>query len=240
MVHKPILIGSFFSVLLVFLFSCKGSSDAAIVPDNGTKETKEVKILALGDSYTKGESVSQAKSFPYQLKDELEKDNSYKVSKLKVVAETGWTTANLQSSLTVNPIKDTFDLVTLLIGVNNQFQKLPISDYETEFMKLLQQAIGYAGNNKNKVIVLSIPDYGATPFGASSAALIGKDIDLYNSVNKSIAELVGVSYINITTISRKGANDSSLVASDSLHPSAKMYTQWVSAMLSDTKQKLSQ
>lgn len=238
MIHKPILIGSVFLMLMLFLFACKGSSETTMPPQNDTKETKNIKILALGDSYTKGESIAQKSSFPYQLKAKLESDNSFKVTQLKVVAETGWSTSNLSSALNVEPIKDTFDLVTLLIGVNNQFRKIPIQDFETEFLDLLQRAIGYAGNDKSKVVVLSIPDYGATPFGAGSAALIGKDIDRYNSVKKSIANLVGVTYINITPISRKGAEDNSLVASDGLHPSAKMYTLWVEEMLQEVRQKL--
>lgn len=238
MIHKPILIGSFFLVTLLFLFSCKGSSDVVVAPQNDTKETKKIKILALGDSYTKGESVAQDVSFPYQLKDKLESENSFKVNELKVIAETGWTTANLTNAINSSPIKDTFDLVTLLIGVNNQFQKKSIQEFETEFLSLLQKAIGFAGNDKTKVIVLSIPDYGATPFGASKAALIGKDIDRFNSVKKSIADLVGVTYINITTISRKGASDNSLVAFDELHPSGKMYSLWVEEMLPETLKKL--
>lgn len=240
MIHKPILIGSVFMGAVLFLFSCKGSSDATMNPQNDTKETKTVKILALGDSYTKGEGVAQTLSFPFQLKDKLEKDNSFKVNELKIIAETGWTTTDLISAINTSSIKDTFDLVTLLIGVNNQFQKKSIQEYETDFLSLLQKAIGFAGNNKNKVIVLSLPDYGATPFGAGSAALIGKDIDRFNSVNKSMAALVGVSYINITTLSRKGLSDNTLVASDDLHPSGKMYTLWVEEMLQETQQKLNQ
>lgn len=237
MIHKPIIIGSVFFTALLFLLSFKSNEDAAIEPNTPT-ETKEIRILALGDSYTKGESVPQAQSFPYQLQAELEKDSQYRVNQLRVIAETGWTTGNLTNAINATTINDSFDLVTLLIGVNNQFQNRSIQEYEDELLKLMQKAIGYADNKKENVVVLSIPDYGATPFGASRAALIGKDIDRFNSVKKSMAELVGVTYIDITEISRKGAEDNTLVANDGLHPSGKMYGLWVEKMLPTVKNKL--
>lgn len=237
MIHKPIIIGSVFFTALLFLLSCKSNEDVAIEPNTPT-ETKEIRILALGDSYTKGESVPQAQSFPYQLQAELEKDSQYRVNQLRVIAETGWTTGNLTNAINATTINDSFDLVTLLIGVNNQFQNRSIQEYEDELLKLMQKAIGYADNKKENVVVLSIPDYGATPFGASRAALIGKDIDRFNSVKKSMAELVGVTYIDITEISRKGAEDNTLVANDGLHPSGKMYGLWVEKMLPTVKNKL--
>jgi lysophospholipase L1-like esterase len=231
MLHKPIIFGSLFFVSIILLLSCKGSESVMVEPDDGAKTPKAIKYLALGDSYTKGESVMEKENFPHQLIRELQKQGEFEIEKLQIIAETGWTTTNLISAINTSDIKDTFDLVTLLIGVNNQFQNLSIEEYEQEFLLLLQKAIGFAGNNKSKVLVLSIPDYGATPFGQTRAALIGKEINRFNAVNKNLTTLAGVAYVDVTEISRQGSIDGTLVAEDNLHPSGKMYKLWVDKML---------
>lgn len=198
---------------------------------------KKIKILALGDSYTKGEGVAKEVSFPYLLKNRLEEDNLLSVEKLQVIAQTGWTTTSLISAIKNAAVADTFDLVTLLIGVNNQYQRKPLAVYETEFPQLLQTAIGFAGGDKNKVVVISIPDYGATPIGEGDAERIGREIDDYNAVNKYFADSLQVTYFDITPISRLAKNDLSLVAYDELHPSGKMYTLWVDLMFTEIRTK---
>ncbi len=215
------------------MIACKSEKDVAMMPTHTKSDTLKIKYLALGDSYTKGESVPINESFPYLLQDTIENSTLLKVQKLQVIAQTGWTTTNLINAINSSSITDTFDIVTLLIGVNNQYQKKPVTLYETEFLQLLQQAIAFAGNKKNKVFVISIPDYGATPFGQSNAKQIGKEIDQYNAINKRISDSLSISYINITPLSKQAKTDMDLVAFDGLHPSGKMYSQWVRLMYND-------
>jgi lysophospholipase L1-like esterase len=189
--------------------------------------------LALGDSYTIGEAVKQAESFPYQLQNLLKAKGS-NVANPKIIAVTGWTTDELQSAIKKENLTGTYSFVTLLIGVNNQYRGYPISTYKKEFAELLQTAITFAGGDKNKVFVVSIPDWGATPFGKNSGKnpqTIANEIDNFNTANQEITLAAGVSYTNITPASRNAATDISLVASDGLHPSGKMYAEWASALL---------
>ncbi len=192
------------------------------------------KILALGDSYTIGQSVCQSCKFPEQLKDSLLANlpDTYTFS-LQVIAQTGWTTSNLISAInTQNPTAD-FDLVTLLIGVNNQYQNKPFSLYQTEFPQLVTKAISFAKGNKSKVIVVSIPDYAFTPFGqgSSNAQNISTQIDEYNFFAKNYCETNNIAFINITDITRLGLQQTNLVADDGLHPSAIAYSKIVERIL---------
>lgn len=189
--------------------------------------------LALGDSYTIGQSVKQAESFPYQLQSLL-KVQGNSVANPKIIAVTGWTTDELQAGIKKENLTDTYSFVTLLIGVNNQYRGYPINTYKKEFTELLQTAIVFAGGNKNKVFVVSIPDWGATPFGKNSGRnpqMIANEIDSFNAANQEITLSAGVSYTNITPTSRNASTDLSLVASDGLHPSGKMYAEWANALL---------
>lgn len=204
--------------------------DTLISPEDTVAPKKSLKILALGDSYTIGESVSVAERYPNQLADSLRKIG-FDVDVVKIIAQTGWRTDNLSQAITAENIKDTFDYVFLLIGVNNFYQNRSVEEYKPEFSDLLNRAISFAGNKKENVIVVSIPDYGYTPFGRSTQPSISPGIDLFNSANKSIATAAEVNYINITDISREGFNDPALVANDGLHPSGKMYGLWVERIL---------
>lgn len=216
-----------FPLLAFTLFvNCRKADEPATMQP----AAKKIKILALGDSYTKGEGVAQAVSFPYLLKDRLEATGELEVSTLQVIAQTGWTTTNLSNAIKNANIADTFDLVTLLIGVNNQYQRKPMALYLSEFPQLLQTAIAFAGGDKTKVVVISIPDYGATPIGEGDAERIGKEIDEYNAANKHFADSLQVAYFDITPISRLAKDDLSLVAYDELHPSGKMFALWVGLM----------
>lgn len=183
--------------------------------------------LALGDSYTIGQSVSLIERFPAQTINILLKD-SINFNAPEYIAVTGWTTTNLINSInSVPPSKTTYDFVTLLIGVNNQYQGRNLAEYTSEFTQLLNSAIKYAGNRPKRVAVLSIPDWSVTPFASgSNRALIALQIDSFNVINKQIALAMAVNYINITPSTRMAATDPSLVAIDGLHPSGKEYEKW--------------
>lgn len=189
---------------------------------------EKLSYLALGDSYTIGEAVAPQESFPFQLQDLLSAKN-LDVSSPRIIATTGWTTDELQSAIKQADIQKKYDFVTLLIGVNNQYRGYPIERYKEEFSALLQNAIVFASGRKDRVFVISIPDWGSTPFGKGSGKdinTIAKEIDAFNAVNQSIALAAGVSYTDITPASRNAATDLGLVAKDGLHPSGKMYASW--------------
>lgn len=190
-------------------------------------DTIRTSYLALGDSYTIGQSVADTERFPVQTVRLLRQQN-IDINNPDIIAETGWTTANLLSSLNNNPPpKKSYSFVSLLIGVNNQYQGKSLDEYKIQFAELLARAVSYAGNNKNNVFILSIPDYSVTPFArGGDTAKIAKEIDAFNAANKNISLNTGVRYIDITSISREAKNDSSLIANDGFHPSGIQYKKW--------------
>jgi lysophospholipase L1-like esterase len=189
-----------------------------------------VNFLALGDSYTIGESVAEQDRWPVQLVRKL-RELDYECKDPRIIATTGWRTDDLKQAALAADLRDEYNLVSLLIGVNNQYQGKSVDDYAVEFEELLQMAIRYAGGDKKKVIVLSIPDYGFTPFGKEKQAEISAAINDFNAKNKSIAQSHGIIYIDITPVSREGFKDPTLIAGDGLHPSGKMYSLWVKKIL---------
>jgi lysophospholipase L1-like esterase len=198
----------------------------------------EYRYLALGDSYTIGEAVEGPLSFPHQLAALL---SEQMVLSPAIIAKTGWTTDELLEALEKQPAEGIFDLVTLLIGVNNQYRGYPLGSYRKEFSQLLATALELVGGKKERVIVISIPDWGVTPFASTdkrSAAEIGAQIDCFNEVNREEAEKTGIRYISVTEGSRKAAVDHELTAADGLHPSAKMYRQWAEQLALAVKQLL--
>ena len=213
------------TIFAASMLSCaKQTTPSVSTPNTG------MRYLALGDSYTYGESVPEKERFPNQLVDSLAKQN-IKITSLRNIARTGWRTDDLQAGITAAGIADsTFDMVSLLIGVNNQYQNRSIEVYKTEFTELLNQAVKFAGGKKNRVVVVSIPDYAFTPFGKSSVR-ISTEIDNFNAANEQITKTNGIAYVNITPISREGIKEPTLVADDGLHPSGKQYGRWVSAMM---------
>ncbi len=197
-------------------------------------QIKDVQYLALGDSYTIGESVAQQQTFPFLLASELKSKNELEV-KPTVIARTGWTTGELQAAIDKAQLTSDYDFVTLLIGVNNQYRGMSLKQYEREFTLLLDQAIVYASGKNEKVIVVSIPDYGCSPHGAGSKQRIGRKIDDFNRVNKRVALKQGVHYVDITPISRQAIQKSGLVAADGLHPSGEMYRLWVELLIPEVQ-----
>jgi lysophospholipase L1-like esterase len=194
---------------------------------------KHIRYLALGDSYTIGESVSIAGRWPEQLAGKL-KVNNIAINTPEIIAKTGWTTSELNYGINAAKPQGPYDLVSLLIGVNNQYRGLSSASFKPEFEALLNRAIAFAGGDKSKVFVVSIPDYGVTPFGQKGdPEKIAKELDVYNQIQKDICEAQGILFIDITPISRNAKTDPELIANDGLHPSAKMYLQWVELMFMD-------
>jgi lysophospholipase L1-like esterase len=193
--------------------------------------SEPIRFLALGDSYTIGQSVSPEQRWPRQLLDSLVL-RGFTEDTLKIIATTGWRTDNLIQAISQQPLAPPYTLVSLLIGVNNQYQNRPISQYTTEFPQLLDSAIHLAGGNPERVFVVSIPDYAFTPYGqGANPAQITAGINQYNQVNKDLTLERGIAYFDITEISRQGVIEPGLVAADGLHPSGLQYTRWVSKIL---------
>ena len=183
-------------------------------------------FLALGDSYTIGQSVQEYERFPLQTVTKL-KNLHFNFSEPDIIATTGWTTTDLINSLNSRPPQHLYSVVSLLIGVNNQYQGKSLAQYKTEFTELLNRAIIYANNKPGHVFVLSIPDYSVTPFArGSDTAKIAREIDEFNAGNKEISFNAGVHYLDITPVSRQAKTSSSLIASDGLHPSGVQYEKW--------------
>lgn len=191
-----------------------------------------MRYLALGDSYTIGESVDPSERWPMQLTARL-RARSFTLDDPLIIATTGWTTGDLSRALVQTGPLGAFDLVTLLIGVNNQYRGRSEEEYRQQFRALLQRAMTYAGGDATRVVVLSIPDWSVTPFasalGADQSSLdrIAAQIDRFNGINQTEAERLGAYYVYVTPISREAGVDRSLLAADGLHPSGKMYARWV-------------
>lgn len=192
-----------------------------------------MRMLALGDSYTIGESVAASDRWPVLLSDRL-RERGVEMADPVIIATTGWTTNDLIRAISSTPPEGPFDLVTLLTGVNNQYQRLPMESYPAEFRDLLTTAIRLAGERPRHVLVVSIPDWGAMPFAkGSDTRAIGTEIDAYNAINRRIASELGVQYVDITPISRQATTQPALVAPDGLHPSAEQYRRWVEQILQE-------
>lgn len=194
--------------------------------------------LALGDSYTIGEQVASEDNFPHQATTLLKKNN-IDVAEPVIIATTGWTTDELAASIREHNITDTFSLVTLLIGVNNQYRGRDLENYKQEFTELLNDAIRFAGNKAEHVFVLSIPDWGVTPFAAEKDAnKIATEIDAYNAANKEITAAKKCHYIDITNSTRENGTKTDYLAPDGLHPSAKEYTIWADRLAAEITKQL--
>ena len=221
------------TVGLAFL-GCNSCTDSS-AENTGTQlpVAENFKLIALGDSYTIGQSVCENCRFPAQLKDSLQaRYTENDTFSLEIIAQTGWTTTNLKSAISTAEPQTDFDLVTLLIGVNNQYQNKPFELYETEFVELVATAISLVGGDASKLIVVSIPDYAYTPFGQGSNALnISAQLELYNAFAQTYCADNNLKYVYITDITQQGLDNTALVASDNLHPSVLAYTKFVERIL---------
>lgn len=189
---------------------------------------KKMTMLCLGDSYTIGEAVPATQNFPNQLNGFLEL-KGLTFAPPQIIAKTGWTTDELMVAIAETSTKRKYDVVTLLIGVNNQYRSRTIENYLEEFNRLLQIAWKFADKNPKRVFVVSIPDWGVTPFAKQdkrTTRKISAEIDFFNAVNKSLSKSAGVNYSDITAHSRKAKLDNRLLAEDGLHPSGLMYKNW--------------
>ena len=218
-------------LILLALFSFNGFGLAQKI-----KITEPVHFLALGDSYTIGQSVGINDRWPSQFADRLTKKD-FNVKEVMIIAQTGWRTDDLNNAINQQQPLTGYNLVSLLIGVNNQYQGGSIQKYATEFEDLLKTAINLSGNIPQHVFVISIPDYAYTPFGKGNIN-ISNQIDQFNAVNRDITNNYNVKYINITPISRNGLEQPDLVASDGLHPSGKMYELWVDEIMKSVEKEL--
>src|SRR5882724_13418967 len=190
-----------------------------------------LRFLALGDSYTIGESVAVADRWPNKLLHALHA-KGINVADAEIIAKTGWTTDELSSAIDAAKPHGPYALVTLLIGVNNQYRGRDAGQYRKEFAALLARAIGFAGGDPKRVVIVSIPDWGVSPFAANrDRATIAAEIDRFNAIAAEESKRAGARYADVTPISRHAATDITLVAPDGLHPSAAMYAQWATVLL---------
>lgn len=224
---------SFFGLALAIIFTGMINSDEGKQPFT---------YLALGDSYTIGESVPAEENYPTRAINLL-KAQGVNVSSPRIVAKTGWTTGELQDAINREKLSKKYDFVTLLIGVNNQYRNLETSIFVRDFESLLKKALAFAGNNNRRVVVFSIPDWSVTPYAKTNlpdkfgrdAAVVSKQIDEYNAACKIISEKHKVEFVDITPGTRDAATDSALVAGDGLHPSGKEYAKWAEKLSSIMK-----
>ena len=189
----------------------------------------ELRYLALGDSYTIGEGVPESGRWPVQLARAL-RDDGTPLTDPRIIAQTGWTTDELDAAIdAVHPLAE-YDLVSLLIGVNNQYRGRSVDEYRAQFADLLERAIGFAQWRRERVLVLSIPDWGVTPFAreaARDAGRIAVEIDAFNAAARQICSARGVTVVDITPVSRAHGSEPRMLAEDGLHPSATMYNEWM-------------
>ena len=193
----------------------------------GLKES----YLALGDSYTMGESISKKHTWPKQLVDSLKKRNIF-LSEPRIIAKTGWTTDELKKAINDSSLDYPYDWVSLLIGVNNQYRGRDLDEFKLQFESLLFEAIAFSGNRKERVFVISIPDWGSMPFAKDrDPNKIAFEIDKYNKVIYEVCAFENIKFIDITPITRNIYSNPNWIAKDSLHPSKEQYSKWVEKII---------
>lgn len=220
-------------LLLVFALGCNNNAETENTNQVKDTSTKTSNYLALGDSYTIGQSVTKEERFPMILTQDLN-SLGYNFSTPRIIAKTGWTTDELDAAISQENIRDTFDLVTLLIGVNNQYRGRAVEEFRTQFVDLLDQAIQFAGSRIENVVVVSIPDWGVSPFAkGKDREKISEEINLFNKAKKEESQKKNIKFIDITDISRKALNNPIYIAGDSLHFSGEMHQLWVDEIINE-------
>ena len=223
-------------ILIILSAGCQVNPAVKVEQTLTVQETKSstnmpLRFLALGDSYTIGESVAETERWPVQLVEAL-KMQGIPLEPPEIIARTGWTTGELADAIDAAQIRPPYQLVSLLIGVNNQYRGYSQEEYRKEFAELLNRALSFAGGEPERVLVVSIPDWGVTPYAERfDQGSIAKDIDAFNEINRQEADRLGVRYVDVTTISRRAKQEPDLMAHDGLHPSGTMYSEWVDAIL---------
>jgi lysophospholipase L1-like esterase len=196
-------------------------------------EPTGLRYLALGDSYTIGEGVPESGRWPVQLARALRADG-IPMAEPRIIAQTGWTTEELDAAIdAVHPLAE-YDLVSLLIGVNNQYRGLGVDEYRGQFAALLERATGFAQGRRDRVLALSIPDWGVTPFAERelrSTARVAEEIDACNRAAQEACVQRGIAFVDITAVSRERGAEPAMLVEDGLHPSAAMYAQWTQLAL---------
>jgi lysophospholipase L1-like esterase len=208
----------------VVVLACGGRTRMA--EDGAGGGPTGVRFLALGDSYTIGEGVAEHDRWPVQLA-ALLRQHGVSVAEPEIVARTGWITGELSAGIDAAAPRGPYALVTLLIGVNNQYRGLGLDEYRDQLRALLHRAVAFAGGDAGRVVVVSIPDWGVTPFAEGrDRAVIHAGIDAFNDVNRGEARRAGAGYVDVTPATRRDGTDPAFIAGDGLHPSGKMYTEW--------------
>jgi len=213
---------------------------AVVVPEKAMRDAP-LRFLALGDSYTIGEGVTEAERWPMQLAAKLHSQGIV-IAPPQIIAKTGWTTDELSIAMDASALHPPYALVTLLIGVNNQYRGRDAENYRAEFSALLQRAIHLAGDQTQHVIVVSIPDWGVTAFGQKSGRdtqQIARELDTYNAINRDVSAAQHVRYVDIAQVSRAGGARAEMLIEDGLHPSAAMYASWAALVLPEAQAALS-
>ena len=201
-----------------------------------------LRFLALGDSYTIGEGVASNENWPHQLAAAL-RAQGVSIAEPEIVARTGWTTDELSAAMDTHAFHPPYDLVTLLIGVNNQYRGRDLENYRVEFRTLLERAIALAGGDARRVLVVSIPDWGVTRFGAESGrnrTQIAHEIDAFNVAALDVAASLHARHVDVTAISRSRGGDAGMLVADGLHPSAAMYARWTTVIAPQAQAALRQ
>ena len=230
--------GTWLGILGVLLIGCSADTDTEMPTSNlesfagdGKAHPESLRFLALGDSYTIGEGVAENDRWPVQLATRLQNEG-VDIGEPTIIARTGWTSSELLAGIDRAKPGGVFQLVSLQIGVNNQYRGLSENEFLKELQKLLEFAVEFASGDTSRVLVLSIPDWGVTPFAEGrDRAAIAAEIDRYNALQRREAERLNCHFIDVTSLSRKATHDHALLASDGLHPSAKMYRDWTTLVL---------
>jgi lysophospholipase L1-like esterase len=219
------------ALLLVLLTLTGCGSDGVVRPSPETRPDGRQRYLALGDSYTIGEAVVPRLRFPVQLANLLA-TRGKRVDEPVIIARTGWTTSELIAAVEADPPEGEFGLVTLLVGVNDQYRGRDPEEYREDFREMLQKAIVFASGSAERVVVVSIPDWGLMPYAEGrDRAAIATEIDRFNEVAREEAERTGARWVDITTFSRSVSHHAPMIASDGLHPSGMMYSEWARLIL---------
>ncbi|NVK48745.1 MAG: SGNH/GDSL hydrolase family protein [Cyclobacteriaceae bacterium] len=221
--------------------ACNPSGPKSNESETTSMNPKTFSYLALGDSYTIGEGVPEEDRYPNQLVFRLNRETDAQWKEAEIIAKTGWTVDELDEGINqAAPTGEPYDLVTLLIGVNNQYRGRSVDEYRVDFEQMLRRAIRFAGNLPDHVVVLSIPDWAVTPFASKRGTdqnKVKQEIDAYNDTKKAICNKFGVKFIDITEDYREIGNLPEMLAPDDLHPSGKVYERWTEKLFEHVKNK---